>query len=433
MKALFIGNCQLKAVINVLKSSILFNNQYKEVIFFYSDQVTIKEVNQIINDILPHTTLVISQSSINDDNILKFLYQNVEYNNILHYHMINCYFTGYDPLAADKNICHCNCFICPTLCYTKLLNGNIKKACRKWCDPDAFTKDIVITNYQNSIKQLQLEESNLDINISDFIEQNYQNVFLFHNYNHPTNYVLIELAKRILRKLNMHISIIEKHQEEFLGKISFPPAPSVYINLNLNFAYPSFVIDNKIYDTRETMILLSKKIHELQEQVQEQLTEITKKSKESLTLLDNISNYNDDNKIYIKNQKVNIKYAEKIIIGYLNKIHDNIKDGKFSLKLNWKYAEKEFHQLKFELEDLWSLWSKKQDSKVIVIINSKLVNMEYNIVHDRNKKTSTLTFLDKSNLDMCYAGEIRIEIIIVENNSIWITNFDNDYDNILRS
>ena len=260
MKCLFIGTCQLKAVINVLKSSIIFNYKYKETHFYHIDQIDIKVINEIINDILPQTILIISQSSHNEDPILKFLYQNIEYNKILHYKVVNCYFTGYDPIPFDKNICHCQSFVCPNICYKELLNANINKACRKWCDPYAFTEEIVKHNFQNSIENLQLAEKEVDIIISDYIIENYQHMFLFHTYNHPTNYLIIELAKRILQKLDITIVIIEKHDKEFLGKISFPPSPSVYINLNLQFTYPFFIIDDKLYDTREAMTILSKEL-----------------------------------------------------------------------------------------------------------------------------------------------------------------------------
>ncbi|MEY3329627.1 MAG: hypothetical protein RLZZ115_2510 [Cyanobacteriota bacterium] len=42
-----------------------------------------------------------------------------------------------------------------------------------------------------------------DIIISDFIEENWTKIKLFHSMNHPTNLVLLEVADRILTNLGL--------------------------------------------------------------------------------------------------------------------------------------------------------------------------------------------------------------------------------------
>ena len=92
----------------------------------------------------------------------------------------------------------------------------------------------------NTIKILQGKELGCDILISDFILDNYQRTRLFHTYNHPSIEVFLELAKRLLIKLEYEGSQLSPEKVGSLSAATFndqqlPIFPYVAETLGLQF------------------------------------------------------------------------------------------------------------------------------------------------------------------------------------------------------
>lgn len=87
-------------------------------------------------------------------------------------------------------------------------------------DIEYYSNDFIWENAKNSLSELRKREIITDINISDFIEENWTKIKLFHSMNHPTNLVLLEVADRILTNLGLpKLNTAERnsHCEEYLG------------------------------------------------------------------------------------------------------------------------------------------------------------------------------------------------------------------------
>jgi hypothetical protein len=239
-------------------------------------ELSVEDMENIINNIVPQMDLIISQPvsrSYKNNEIFSTYYLRKAINkNSKHIIIPNCYFVGYDPLpfqivGHDNETISNNITYYPLITLNELIEGNISKATKKWCNPNIYTTEMLTKNVEDSLsnlvareKQVFDEEYGVDVIISDYITTNYTKYLLFHTYNHPTNKLLIILAKRILLKLNLNCTIQEQYVEEFLGSTTIPPSPSVYLKLKMQFMYPNFILNNKNYDTYKAMHKLSKNI-----------------------------------------------------------------------------------------------------------------------------------------------------------------------------
>jgi len=146
----------------------------------------------------------------------------------------NSYFSGYYPQYmhkklypyADKNI-------------IKLLNEGCSKEeiISILSDDNFYSYDEVKTNLENTIQELKRRDTELDITLDDYIEQNYKDIQLFYTINHPSYHIIQYLTMKILDKLEIpkiEISRIRLKDVHFKDHVH-PIYPSVIKHLNLNF------------------------------------------------------------------------------------------------------------------------------------------------------------------------------------------------------
>ena len=275
MKVIILGICQLVACYQYLQKIESFRSRYNDVSCYTIFTLTASEMARIIKEEVPHADLVLSQPvSAKYQNNPIFSSETLRAAikpGALHLIVANCYFTGYDPLpfqTTDKQgsiVSYQGISYFSALSLPSLLEGNILESCRRWCDPQAFTKKQLENNLSATLQELQDRENQVfefpfgvDIKISDFIRNNFRDTFLFHTYNHPTNVLLEEIVKRICHRLQIPIKPGELLQEkELLGDVSLPPAPAVYRQLNLTFDYPHFIAFGKSYQTKDWMAYTS--------------------------------------------------------------------------------------------------------------------------------------------------------------------------------
>lgn len=100
--------------------------------------------------------------------------------------------------------------------------------------------DVSKDRFKESLASLQRREETVDIKISDYIEKNFLNSRLFWTVNHPTNELLIEVAKRIIKYIFNSVEFPHiRFSKEFLGDTSLPLS-NHYLSQTNN------VVDNRI-------------------------------------------------------------------------------------------------------------------------------------------------------------------------------------------
>lgn len=287
MRCLCIGICQMTAIAKILKQNVIFTSVYTDIIYYEVFNLSVVEMQNILDNIVPTCDLVLSQPVSNtykETNIYSTTTLRSKIaKGTTHLIIPNCYFTGYDPIpfqTTDKNNNVINCdgiSYYPSISLNSLLNDDIKKASIDWCNIDYYSDIEIKNNFNKTINELKTREEKVfdndfgvDIKICDFIEQNYKNKFLFHTYNHPTNELLIELVKRIMNKIGIPVNKLDNIDAELLGDISIPPCLSVYIKSGFIFKYTLFSIFNVTCTTFEAMkcfqLSLAKFPTDLQEQ-----------------------------------------------------------------------------------------------------------------------------------------------------------------------
>lgn len=111
------------------------------------------------------------------------------------------------------------------------------KFCELLFSDNYFPKSFSLDCVNAGIEELKIRENNqnLTIKISDFIQENFRKVRLFHILNHPTSNLLNELAMRILSHLGISKKIESTVDVPALDDFQFPIYRSHYKNLNLEF------------------------------------------------------------------------------------------------------------------------------------------------------------------------------------------------------
>lgn len=70
-----------------------------------------------------------------------------------------------------------------------------------------YSKNYILLNFNIVFKKLIDKEKYWDIKISHFIKKNYKKKLLFYDPGHPTNYLLKKIAKEVLKNLNIYDKI----------------------------------------------------------------------------------------------------------------------------------------------------------------------------------------------------------------------------------
>jgi hypothetical protein len=83
--------------------------------------------------------------------------------------------------------------------------------------------------------ELERRETDLDIRVSGFISQHFQDRRLFHTINHPSNECLLDVVRQILNQLDLACDVPLRQPGEILGQTTYPILPSVQSALGLKF------------------------------------------------------------------------------------------------------------------------------------------------------------------------------------------------------
>ena len=128
----------------------------------------------------------------------------------------------------------------PNYCFNAdLLNMLIKRESLEYMltflsDPELYSKERVLSNLTNTVKNLRLREveNAIDIPMSDFIEENYQKKRLFHTTNHPTKHMFQYVINKILPIIGMDLCIeLSVDKMTKVGRVPILPCVSKHLRL----------------------------------------------------------------------------------------------------------------------------------------------------------------------------------------------------------
>lgn len=96
---------------------------------------------------------------------------------------------------------------------------------------DFIEPRLIRSTIKHSLSELRKRELDVDVIISDYIAKYYDKQQLFYSFNHPTNSVLIEYAKRIIKYLNLKNTKIDETavyvRADTLRGVDIPIYPAV--------------------------------------------------------------------------------------------------------------------------------------------------------------------------------------------------------------
>jgi hypothetical protein len=229
------GNCQALPISNLLKNNPEFSQTHEYVPFPKPNFLLNKDDYEDVKSVLKQVDIFIYQQTsdafgklYNSENLCSLTPKScikISYPSI--------YFMGYFPEllylrksgdAANKFSDYHDANIINF--YLSDKSTAVERSIAAIMDPTYYSEEQLLTNAENSIKELEKREKNLTITISDFIKNNWLKEQLFFSMNHPNRKVLNEVTSRILNYLGIKNTYIAGDYEH-LGETRVPIYESV--------------------------------------------------------------------------------------------------------------------------------------------------------------------------------------------------------------
>lgn len=260
MKCLVIGHCQTGIILEMLKLSPSFMFVYNEIHWIFKVNTTEETMQDVLTDLVPRMDLIISPPISDNSGIFStsLLIKHIK-PPTKHYLVIGCEFLGFEPKMCfyNKNMGEDSYYLIALSSdvIKSLLNDSIENTMILMQDKNLYDRKTVIDNFNKCLQKFMEREHkmldhghNIDIKIGDFIAQYYDKKMLFHSYNHPTNFLLFEIVRRLLQRLGLPNDIdTSKIKEEYLlFSYSLPPLNSVRHHLGIaDYETYGYVTGNK--------------------------------------------------------------------------------------------------------------------------------------------------------------------------------------------
>ncbi len=238
------GNCQTFYMTRILHQTDVINTNYNIIEFPLIQDLTVEKKTGFSRDLLKHISLFIYQN-VSDDNKFSPLLSTDRYilpsldKNCLKCSFPFVYFKGYFPQYVwnRRNYLLDNYMPYGDLKIQELIEKGypISKCVEELGDLKLFSDKELKDNLSDTISELQKRESHCDVKISDFIFENYQEKYLFYTPSHPVTDLLIEVAKRIFKHLNIQNYYIKSESLPENDGYEMLIYPSVVKKLNLKF------------------------------------------------------------------------------------------------------------------------------------------------------------------------------------------------------
>ncbi len=261
---LIYGNCQVEPLREILEKNGNFTKSYR---FLDLEPVHLLDESDVVD-----LEAKIAQTDLFIHQIVSDSYQGIEQfgTNYLRSRLASgskaiaipgAYFTGYHPATinlkdGDGNKINEPCdYHDVNLLYLFDKGKSVTETIELIQQEDFYQPEYVLDNLAVTLKELRRREVELDVSISDFIEQNYREQKLFHTLNHPGVLVLSYLANGILELLEIPVNN-QSSQSEVLDFTAFPIYPSVAKALKLEFTIkPQYSIKGETLSLVEAVTL----------------------------------------------------------------------------------------------------------------------------------------------------------------------------------
>jgi len=141
---------------------------------------------------------------------------------------------------------------------------SIQDTIRISSDEDYYEEGYVSSNLEKTLKNLLIREEKLDIKLSEFIQDNFRKVRLFHVFNHPSSFTLSFLYFSILKILGLSDTLSQLKdkfgsptyplQMDVLARNSYPIYKSLSKCLDINFQNPvKYRFNNQDFSVDESI------------------------------------------------------------------------------------------------------------------------------------------------------------------------------------
>ena len=246
-KIVFLGNCQGGALKTLLDSTEVFSKHF-DITKILVHSVKANNVNEIINIIKQSTYLVYQPISKNYKGIQKLssdYLQKLLSERVKMMSFPSIYFNGYTPhivhlrrkdgsrfLSSQENELHDRNII-----FAFYEGKTVEQTYQNITHDSFYSKESSLNFVSNAIKELKRreKEQNIDIVVSDIIENNYQKTLLFNTVNHPTSKLLTKVAIRIANQIGVELDEKTIAWPNVLTTYSLYIYCSTYENLRLKF------------------------------------------------------------------------------------------------------------------------------------------------------------------------------------------------------
>ena len=277
------GNCQSVYLANILYKTNVIAQNYNIVFFPFIQNLTSEKETGFSSNYMQYISFFIYQNSSIDNKFSPLLATEESILPLLNPKAVKCsfpfvYFSGYFPQDIwnkrnylEKNITPFGDINIQTLIEQGV---NVEECERRLKDIDLYSREQLESNFNHTIAELQRREEKCDVIISDFIIENYQNECLFYTPSHPTTYLLIEVARRILKFAGISDYKIDSEGLPENDGVEMLIYESVKKKMNLMFQKDLFRFSGLIDKKRDTVLDYIKKYKqynypELQDQIRD--------------------------------------------------------------------------------------------------------------------------------------------------------------------
>lgn len=243
----FYGNCHTKPVIDALNSNEMFNSEY--VIYPLKEIYQIKDTNYFNNPVFENLDLFIHQSirkeniygeKYSSDNVLMSLNSRVKVISMPNLYKLPLFlFPQYIPgNELRKRFRNQTVFFRDKIIENSLINKlKFKEIVSEYRNKDYFNQMDQKKQEMIFFEKVKEREKDWDIKVSEYIKDNYQNIHLFNDPNHPSDNFFKYIASSIVEKLFMGktISFNESDNISRLDPYEIPICESTLKNLNINY------------------------------------------------------------------------------------------------------------------------------------------------------------------------------------------------------
>lgn len=204
----FYGECHIYVYAELLRKSREFKRKYvavgdKEIEYLirYHKQINKPSVWNKLDVLVFNSGVPIRQGGPGLSEVLEWLPKEA-----LRIGVTNATFLGYMPQHTSRVFPNQGYFIWGDKNLNRILEAeeNIDENLRILGGEEYYSVAQVQEHFSKAIKKLSTYEKNCIIKIADYIEENGRNRILYYSVTHPETEIMIELARRIAEKLDVH-------------------------------------------------------------------------------------------------------------------------------------------------------------------------------------------------------------------------------------